>query len=196
MKKNMTVIILVAIAVSGVLFVTAITRPKSGAVRGFLPTGFKAEQLADQSSVGAKLFIRTCSQCHELPTPKIHTPQEWPPTVDRMLQRLRAKDDLIPGTEALFMPNREEAEHIAGYLVFHGNNPQTPLLTDAAPSAVLYRDRCSQCHLLPHPFQQTPEEWVEVVDRMQDHMRRQQKNPLTDPEKRSILEYLKQKARP
>lgn len=189
MKKNLNIIILIAVAVSGLLFVTTITRPKSGTVRGFMPTGFRAEQLADQSSVGAKLFIKTCSQCHELPSPKIHTPQEWPGVIDRMLARLKGRE------EALLMPDKEQAEHIAGYLTFHGNNPQAPLLTDAAPAAVLYRERCSQCHLLPHPLQQTPEEWAPVVDRMEELMRRQQKNPLTDPEKRSVLEYLQQKAR-
>lgn len=188
MKKNLTPIILIAVALSGLLFVVAITRPRSASVRGFLPAGFRAEQLADQSSAGAKLFIKTCSQCHELPSPKIHTPQEWPPVIDRMLQRLRAREELS-------MPTREEAEHIAGYLIFHGKNPSAPLLTDPSPAAVLYRERCGQCHLLPHPLQQTREEWVEVVDRMQDQMRRQQKNPLTDSEKRSILEYLQQKAR-
>ena len=188
MKKNLTVIILIAVALSGLLFITAITRPRSGAVRGFLPTGFQAEQLADQSSVGAKLFIKTCSQCHPLPSPKLHTPQEWPEVIDRMLQRLKAREELI-------MPSKEEAEHIAGYLVFHGNNPSAPLFTDGSPAAALYRERCSQCHLLPHPLQQTREEWAQVVDRMQDRMRREQKNPLTDPEKQSILEYLQQKAR-
>ncbi len=195
MKKNLTVIILIAIAVSGLLFITAITRPRSTSVRGFLPTGFRAEQLADQSSAGATLFIKTCSQCHELPSPKMHTPQEWPPVVDRMLQRLRTREELNPGTEVLLMPSKEEAEHIADYLTFHGDNKNTFLLTDATPAAVLYRERCSQCHLLPHPVQQTPDEWVSVVDRMQDHMRRAQKNPLTDQEKRTILEFLKRKAR-
>lgn len=193
MNRKLTIIILVAIAVSGLLFITAITRPKS--VRGFLPTGFRKEQLADQSSPGAKLFIRTCAQCHDLPSPKMHTPGEWPAVVERMLQRLRARDELNPGTEVLTMPDQEGAEHIVDYLVFHGENQHAPLFTDATPSAVLYRERCSQCHLLPHPVQQTPEEWVSVVDRMQDHMRRAQKNPLTDQEKNTLLRYLKEKAR-
>lgn len=164
-------------------------------MRGFLPTGFRKEELADQGSIGAKLFIKTCAQCHDLPSPKMHAPREWPPVVDRMLQRLRARDELNPGTEVLFMPDKEEAEHIVEYLAFHGENKNAPLPTDNTPAAVLYRERCSQCHLLPHPLQQTSDEWVQVVDRMQDQMRRAQKNPLTDQEKSTIVGFLKEKAR-
>jgi hypothetical protein len=111
-----------------------------------------------------------------------------------MLQRLHVRESQNSGSDALFIPDKEEAEHIAGYLTFHGDDKNAPLLVDATPSAILYRERCSQCHLLPHPIQKTSDEWAATVDRMQELMRRAQKNPLTDQEKVTVIGYLKEKS--
>ncbi len=40
-------------------------------------------------STGAVLFKETCSQCHPLPDPKLHTAGEWPKIVERMQANMR-----------------------------------------------------------------------------------------------------------
>jgi cytochrome c2 len=39
---------------------------------------------AEWAGLGASLFNKACSQCHALPHPAQHTPQEWSVVVDRM----------------------------------------------------------------------------------------------------------------
>lgn len=191
MKKNhFVILVLVLISLVGLVMGPIGRRP---ARRGSFPTGFRAELLADQSSIGAKLFTKTCTQCHDLPSPKLHAPQEWPAVVDRMLEMLHRRK--VMSSDELFIPDNEEADHIASYLVFHGENKNHPLLVDSSPAAVLYRDRCAECHLLPHPIQHTVSEWDGIVDRMQNYSRKTGKTPLTDDNKKTLLGYLKEKAR-
>jgi len=52
------------------------------------------EALPSPESKGAVLFKETCSQCHTLPDPKLHTANEWPTVVERMqknMQTMRRK---------------------------------------------------------------------------------------------------------
>lgn len=44
----------------------------------------KREDLPSPESKGALVFKDTCSQCHDLPAPQNHTPEEWPLIVEKM----------------------------------------------------------------------------------------------------------------
>ena len=44
---------------------------------------------SDGNDSGARLFQRTCSQCHALPSPSAHTAKQWPAVVDRMRAHIR-----------------------------------------------------------------------------------------------------------
>lgn len=41
---------------------------------GRLPPGIEPEDLPETDSTGAKLIVRYCTQCHNLPSPSMHTP--------------------------------------------------------------------------------------------------------------------------
>ena len=43
-----------------------------------------AETAPAQDDVDGQLFVRQCSQCHETPSPRAHTAEEWRAVVDRM----------------------------------------------------------------------------------------------------------------
>jgi len=66
---------------------------------------------ADQSKLkgldtpGGMKFIQTCSQCHALPEPNQHTPQEWPGVIARMQQNIQFmnKSLIKPEEEALIL---------------------------------------------------------------------------------------------
>ena len=45
---------------------------------GRLPPGIKPEALPDPGSPGAKFLNSYCTQCHNLPSPLMHTAEEWP----------------------------------------------------------------------------------------------------------------------
>ena len=55
---------------------------------GMLPPGIKPENLLEPDSLGAKLLIRYCAQCHDLPSPFMHSGEEWPVIAGRMFARM------------------------------------------------------------------------------------------------------------
>lgn len=67
-----------------------------------------AETLGPPDTPGLALFQKTCSQCHALPDPKLHTADEWPGVVERMQKNME-----IMGKPAITDQERNE---IAGYL--------------------------------------------------------------------------------
>lgn len=60
-----------------------------------------ATEPIDLNSKAGKLFGRTCSRCHALPSPKQHRVDEWPGTVNRMVQNMRAMGKSVPTTSEL-----------------------------------------------------------------------------------------------
>lgn len=66
------------------------------------------EALGAPDTPGLALFRRTCSQCHALPDPELHTPDEWPGVVERMQKN----------TETMGKPviTDQERDEIVGYL--------------------------------------------------------------------------------
>jgi mono/diheme cytochrome c family protein len=69
------------------------------------------QTLSDLNSPSGMLFRQACSQCHALPDPKQHTPQEWPDVVARMKQNMQLmKLPLIqPKEEALIVQFLQQA---------------------------------------------------------------------------------------
>lgn len=67
-----------------------------------------ASKLGPPDAPGLALFRQTCSQCHALPDPTLHTAEEWPVVVERMRKNMRAM-----GRRVITEPEREE---IAGFL--------------------------------------------------------------------------------
>ena len=79
--------------------------------RDVVPPGTQPEDLTGPESRGAALVGQYCTQCHNLPSPSLHTAAEWPPVVERMRQNV-ATLKKTPFTDA-------ERDAIVQYLQEH-----------------------------------------------------------------------------
>jgi len=150
--------------------------PHGPMLERILPPGFEQAMLPQPESRGARLTLRYCVQCHNLPNPAMHEARKWPSTVERMVLRMQGKGnmgtlmaDMMAGVQA---PADEERKVIVAYL---RRNAQQPL--DArkypalySPAGESFRLACQQCHVLPDPVRYTAAEWPAVVARMERNM--------------------------
>src|SRR5437773_12549645 len=58
--------------------------PHGPLLERILPPTFEERQLPQPRSRGARLTLRYCVQCHNLPNPAMHHAQKWPGIVERM----------------------------------------------------------------------------------------------------------------
>jgi hypothetical protein len=56
--------------------------------RDVVPPGTRPEDLPVAESRGAALVIKYCTQCHNLPSPSLHSAAEWLQVVERMWQNI------------------------------------------------------------------------------------------------------------
>lgn len=63
-----------------------------------------------------------------------------------------------------------------------------------SPDAALYQSRCGQCHTPYNPHTMTSAMWAVQVDAMQAKMRQLGVPPLTDEQRKTILDYLTRNA--
>ncbi len=141
-----------------------------------LPPTFEARQLPERRSAGARLVVRYCVQCHNLPNPAMHHAAKWPGIVERMVLRMEGRgnlgtlmSDMMAGIKA---PSLEETRGLVAYLREHAQRPLDPNRYPEvnAPSGEAFRLACNQCHVLPDPRRHTAREWPAVVARMQQNM--------------------------
>ncbi len=167
---------------------------------GRLPPGIEPEDLPEPDSKGAKLLVRYCTQCHNLPSPSMHTSQEWPEVARRMFNRLSwmsgMKEEWM-GMMWMKAPSANEQKDIVAYLKAHSLKSITPDLVPLpeSPGAESFKNACSQCHALPDPKLHTAEEWPAVVERMRVNMKIMDKPVITDQEKEKIITYLEKNAK-
>jgi hypothetical protein len=152
------------------------TSPQGPMLERLLPPTFEARQLPEPGSQGARLALRYCVQCHNLPNPAMHHAEKWPPIVDRMVVRMEGRGnmgklmaEMMAGVKS---PAPEETQTLIAYLQKYA---QTPLDEKRYPevlqrSGQAFRLACNQCHVLPDPKRHTAAEWPSVVARMQKNM--------------------------
>src|SRR5437879_5211407 len=63
--------------------------PHGPLLERILPPTFEERQLPQPRSRGARLTLRYCVQCHNLPNPAMHHAQKWPGIVERMVVRMQ-----------------------------------------------------------------------------------------------------------
>ncbi len=163
-----------------------------GMMPELLPPGVTPENLPDPKSQGAKLLVRYCHQCHNLPSPSMHSAEEWPDIATRMFYRM----EMMSGRMGIESPTREDQVAIVNYLKTYALKPATSELpAPESPVAILFRQSCTQCHPLPDPKSQTAAEWPAIVERMKSNMEFWHKRVITDEEKKQILGYLEANAK-
>lgn len=150
--------------------------PHGPLLERILPPGFEADMLPEPASRGARLTLRYCVQCHNLPNPAMHEARKWSPIVERMVLRMQGRGnmgqlmaDMMAGVQA---PDQEEANLLVAYLRKHAQKPLDPARYPEvnSPAGESFRLACGQCHALPDPRRHTAEEWPAVVARMQKNM--------------------------
>ena len=141
-----------------------------------LPPGFSPGMLPERGSPGAKLVLRYCVQCHNLPNPAMHQAEKWPKIVGRMADRMRGKgnmgklmSEMMAGVLA---PSAAEEAALTAYLGKHAQRALDPQRYPEVlrPSGEAFRLACQQCHVLPDPKRHTAAEWRAVVARMERNM--------------------------
>ena len=159
---------------------------------GMLPPGIKPQDLPEPESRGAKLLSTYCTQCHNLPSPRMHTAADWSRVAGRMLMRER----MMAGMRGMMMqvkaPTSQDEEALLQYLKTHALQALVPGAVPApdAPGAALFQQTCAQCHALPDPKQRAASEWSAVVERMRQNMIAMGRREITDKEARDITAYL------
>jgi uncharacterized membrane protein YfcA len=149
--------------------------PHGAMMARILPPAIEPRNLPEPSSAGARLTVRYCVQCHNLPNPQMHTRSRWQSVVERMVWRMRGNGNM--GTVMRDMmgevkaPTDAEAQTLLRYLESHGQkeiDPTHPALK--SPAGEAFSIACSQCHATPDPQRHTAREWPLVVERMKRHM--------------------------
>lgn len=165
---------------------------------GMLPPGIKAEDLPDPDSKGARLLTRYCDECHYVPSPRMHSAEEWPLIANRMFSRMSMMSGMSGmGMMGIESPSPEERLEILTYLKTHSLRSISPeeLPSPESEGATLFKDACSQCHALPDPKLYPAGKWPGVVERMQNNMQAMRRRVITDREKKEIIAYLSDHAR-
>lgn len=149
--------------------------PHGKMLERILPPSIEPHQLPEPRSEGARLTTRYCVQCHYLPSPHMHSPDQWTTIVVRMVWRMQGKGNLgvlmkemMDNVEA---PTERETGALAAYLKKHGQQEMDsghPALRSEAGK--MFSIACTQCHTLPDPRRHTPREWPAVVERMRQHI--------------------------
>lgn len=150
--------------------------PHGPMLERILPPAFEADQLPAPESRGARITVKYCVQCHNLPNPAMHHAAKWPGIVVRMVYRMRGNGnlgtlmhDMMAGVSA---PSDEEARVLVAYLRRHAQKPfDAKRFPDVErPEGRSFKLACSQCHVLPDPRRHTAREWPAVVARMEKNM--------------------------
>lgn len=150
--------------------------PHGPMLERILPPTFERRQLPDSRSRGARLVLRYCVQCHNLPNPAMHEAKRWPSVLKRMVVRMQGKGNLgalmtemMANVEA---PDPAEQRILLDYLTRHAQKPldEASVPEVLRPSGESFRLACSQCHTLPDPKRYTAAQWPAVVERMRKNM--------------------------
>jgi cytochrome c5 len=171
---------------------------------GLPPQDFQISELPQSETYGAAMLQVYCEQCHWLPSPQMHSAQEWPVLVRRMLMRGRMLQNRLGGPAVRSLvggwmvdiikkvgdPTPEQVDSIVAYLQRNALPVAGPGEVGSGPGAALFREKCSVCHQTPSPSAHTAAEWPDVVARMQSNMARMDITSLTPDELDQITSFL------
>jgi len=153
------------------------------------PPGITAASLPEPSSPGAVALSTYCAQCHELPSPAMHSATDWPSVVRRMWLRM----DRLPGDVGSRAPDEGSRAQLLSYLMANALQVGGANLP-AGEGRYEFMMVCSRCHALPDPRVHSPKDWLAVFSRMERNMERMLVVPATPEETNRILSYLQSSA--
>lgn len=156
-----------------------------------IPKGLNPDALPDPKSRGATLLVLYCAQCHDMPTPAMHTKDEWAQVVDRMEKEMQIRRGGI--LIRVMMPPEKDWQILRAYLAEHSQKPmdKTQFADLDTPAGQAFTGTCSQCHAAPDPGLHTAHEWARVVLRMKNNITAAGKQQPDDKTVDLINEFLK-----
>jgi cytochrome c5 len=155
------------------------------------PPGIAPGDLPNPSSPEARLVVQYCNQCHDLPSPAMHSATDWPRVVRRMWLRM----DRLPGSLGVKAPDEGDRAGILGYL----NANALRVSGEELPAGVGREEFgmvCSRCHALPDIRNHSARDWPVVFRRMELNMERMNVTRPTGDQTSKILLYLQRVGRP
>jgi cytochrome c5 len=167
------------------------------------PSGMVPERLPDSGSPGARLLIRYCVQCHDLPSPQYKSAGQWPSVFERMLGRMQmmgggmmGRGMMGPGMMGMgriAAPTDAEARALLDYLQAHAMIEARPndLAGGNPADRRVFNATCAQCHVLPSPSLHAQQDWPAVVARMEGNMRLMDKPGISKDDRESIVRFLR-----
>jgi hypothetical protein len=126
-----------------------------------------------------------CGQCHELPSPQMHSATDWPSIARRMWLRM----ELLPPRLSVKVPTVAERFAILDYLTTNALKVSGATLPPGTGREA-FSQLCSRCHALPDPRVHSREDWATVFARMERNMERMKVPPPTREQATDILLYL------
>ncbi len=155
------------------------------------PPGITAASLPEPGSPGAIALSTYCAQCHELPSPAMHSATDWPSVARRMWLRM----DRLPAGVGIRAPDEGTRAELLSYLMANALQVGGANLP---PGVGRYEFMmvCSRCHALPDPRVHSPKDWLAVFSRMERNMERMLVVPATPEETTRILTYLQNSSTP
>lgn len=173
---------------------------------GLPPTSYRLEDLPEPGSRAVGLQQAYCLQCHGPSSPRMHTADEWPVLVRRMLARGAALHDRLggPRTEGLVdemlmaglrtavLPSAEDTDSLIAYFRRHALPGAAPGEIPDSPDGRFYVLQCSMCHETPSPSAHGPEGAEALVGRMSALRGMLGMRPLSEEDKSRIVAFLRQ----
>lgn len=172
---------------------------------GLPPEDYRRAELPESGSHAVALMEAYCVQCHWIPSPQMHSAEEWPILMRRMEMRSRSLQNrmqgemserimgemMMAGMGHSIIPTEAEQDTIVRYLQRNALPVVEPDSLDDSEGAALYVEVCTRCHQTPNPRAHTVEEWrSQVLPRMQSNMARLGLERMTSQEQRRILDFL------
>lgn len=154
---------------------------------GYLPIGIPESKIPEYGTKRANLVFIVCTQCHEMPSPKMHTKAEWPAVLVKMYKHINHMSDQFD----FRMPSEQGKEKILSYFLEYAMPPapdDIPLHTEVGK---LFVENCSDCHTLPSPNLHTADEWEVTASRMQENRKKMGKAEIPPESLDKILTLLK-----
>jgi mono/diheme cytochrome c family protein len=175
---------------------------------GLPPNDFQPEDLPEPGSRGAGLLQVYCIQCHWLPTPQMHSAEEWPILVRRNLLRMEqlnvrlggplttglVGETVMTGYENPEIPSPADVDTLLAYLQRYSLPVAEPGELTPGAGRELFIRKCSVCHETPSPRAHTATGWDRLIGEMQAIMAISNVEPLSNNELDAISAYLRERA--
>ncbi len=196
---------------SGLLNRTQRWRMISSIGPGLPPPGFEVADLPPTDTRAKALIQAHCTGCHWIAAPQMHSANEWPLLMRRMLMRaavvgerlggplvaeLMGSERMIEGMGTSFMPSPEDTQVILDYMIANALPVAEPGELGEGPETDFYLQSCARCHEAPSPGAHTMAEWEQVIARMLVYMPQLGWQPFTQDEVARVRAFLQPRAAP